>query len=90
MKTTPMLSRKLASISLLIAAGAVLGACSLLEPVRTYAGKGAAQAVTAECSLSPEQRLKNLGSINNELMAMNSPARAVSLDCDGDGTPDLL
>ena len=77
-----------------LAAGLVLTGCStisdIIEPARKYAGKGAAAAIVGECALSSEQRLANLTSVNAALVEMDSEAKALSIDCDGDDKPDIL
>jgi hypothetical protein len=62
----------------------------ILEPARIFAGRGAATAMVGECALSGEQRLANLNSVNAALLEAGSAAKALSLDCDGDGQPDIL
>ncbi len=72
-----------------IAIALLLGSCALLERARMYGAEAAARAVALECSLSLDERQKNLDAINGWLLANGVTGRAVALDCDGDGTPDF-
>lgn len=63
--------------------------CEYLSTARLYAGKGVARAVEGECALSTSQRQANVDAINADLSSRGSIARAVALDCDGDGAPDF-
>lgn len=79
------------AIPVTIVLGVALGAgsCALVEKVRFYGAEATGRAVALECSLSVEERRKNLTAINGWLLANNVTARAVALDCDGDGRSDF-
>jgi len=66
-----------------------LSGCALVERARMYGAQAAGQAVALECSLSQDERQKNLTAINGWLTAQSITARAVALDCDGDGASDF-
>lgn len=87
-------------IPALVASGIGLSACegvSLLGKFQeyqakgeTYAAKGLSEVVVYRCgTMSDAQRRNLLDSVNNDLAAKGNAARAVALDCDGDGQPDL-
>jgi hypothetical protein len=82
------------TVPLLIGAGLALASCETVSDWigegREVAGKGAAAAVEAECSLSAGQRAENLAAVNNSLAERGVAHRVLSLDCDGDGAPDTL
>jgi len=67
----------------------LLGSCALAERARMYGVEYAARAVLLECSLSLAERQQNIDGINGWLLANNTTARALALDCDGDGIPDF-
>lgn len=76
----------------LIGAGtilAILAGCTFLDKGRLIAAEGVGRAAVIECGLSDGQRKKNLDAINGWLIAEGYPHRAVAIDCDGDGFPDL-
>ena len=89
----PVIDR-LRFMAVLIAVLFLVSGCAALsqyiDPAREYAGKGAAVAIEGECQLSNKQRLQNLVSVNAALAERGAKAKALSLDCDGDGQPDLL
>ena len=74
-----------AAIALLV----LISSCALLERARMYGVEAAGRAVALECSLSHVERQKNLDGVNGWLLANDVKSRAVALDCDGDGSPDL-
>jgi hypothetical protein len=80
--------------AILFALLVLVAGCSYLsgfiDPAREFAGKGAAIAAEGECALSSDQRLANLTSVNGYLATNGSQVRVLALDCDGDGSPDVL
>ena len=68
---------------------ALLAGCAALERGRLVAAEGVGRAAVVECGLSDDQRRKNLDAINGWLIAEGYAIRAVPIDCDGDGIPDL-
>lgn len=83
----PMTSRFFATAA--VAVLLALPACSYFEEGRLIAAQAAATAVRIECGFSDAERSKNLNAVNAWLNADGLDHRAVALDCDGDGTPDL-
>ena len=87
---------KLLVIPALLFLGACEGGVSLLGKFKeyqskgeTYAAKGLSEVVTYRCTTMSElERANLLDSVNNDLAAKGSLARASALDCDGDGQPD--
>ncbi len=69
---------------------AAASGCAQIEQGRAYAGEGAGRAILAECQLSAGQRRKNLDATNDWLADNGHVARAMALDCDGDGASDDL
>lgn len=66
-----------------------LAGCALVERARMYGAEAAARAVGLECALSITERKTNLDAVNGWLLANGMTARAVALDCDGDGASDF-
>jgi hypothetical protein len=90
----PSAIKSFLAVAVVAVAAVTLSGCEtiggILEPARILAGRGAATAMVGECALSGEQRLANLNSVNAALLEAGSAAKALSLDCDGDGQPDIL
>lgn len=79
----------------IIIAGAMIGglsACAptldLIEHGRPYAARTASELVQAECALPLAERQKNAEAVEAYLASAGHPAK-FTLDCDGDGVPDL-
>ncbi len=77
----------IAVVAVAIAIGA--GSCAAVEKFRMWGSEAAGRAVALECSLSLVERTANLTAINGWLLSNNVTARAIALDCDGDGAPDF-
>ena len=67
----------------------LLGSCAVAERARMYGVEYAARAVLLECALSLAERKQNVDGINGWLLANSTTARALALDCDGDGMSDF-
>jgi hypothetical protein len=69
-----------------------LSACAptldLIEQGRPYAARTASELVQAECALPLADRQKNAEAVESYLASAGHPAK-FTLDCDGDGVPDL-
>lgn len=82
-----MITVKRVVVAMILAA---LGAaCAFVDKGRLIAAEGVGRAAVVECGLSDNERKKNLDAINGWLIAEGYPHRAVAIDCDGDGFPDL-
>lgn len=82
-----MRKRTIGAIAAVVVVGA--GSCALIEQARYVGAEVAGRAVALECALSIDERKANLAAINGWLLANNVTARAIALDCDGDGQSDF-
>ena len=63
----------------------------LQQKGETHAAKGVAEVVVYRCgTMNDARRAHLLDQVNQQLAAKGSNARAVALDCNGDGQPDPL
>lgn len=74
---------------IILSTAVLLVGCEFITEARGISGEGTSYAVTAECSLSTDQRRENLAAVNNSLAERGVVERATALDCDGDGSPDF-
>ena len=76
-------------LAILAVVAVAMTGCALVERARMYGAEAAGRAVGLECALSIAERQANLDAVNGWLLAQGVTARAVSLDCDGDGVSDF-
>ena len=85
-------------LAIVLVAG-LLSACStsLIDSAKElgrkgndYAAKGLVELLAAECARDTVQRKDLLTKVNAEAAGKQMKHRAVPMDCDGDGTPDVL